>query len=181
MTLCWWCCHPFENEPLHLPYKYDDKRDKFHTMGHFCSWSCMKAFNVDHFPQHKSGLIGINITLMKKKMNDNKIELIKMAPSRYCLKAFGGTLTIEEFRKYDKSIVKTRLGCDKVVFSDTIVEFKENTTQCINTSKFSEKRKLDEINNASHENQPLKLKREKPLKRNKNNLENTLGLFSKKK
>lgn len=169
MTLCWWCCHSFENEPLHLPYKYDDRRDKFYTMGHFCSFSCMKAFNLDNFPQHKSGRIGINITLMIKKCNDNKTQFIKTAPSKYSLKAFGGSLSIEEFRKNDKQI-KTILPCKNVVFTDVVtqVEFPTSTS----TTKENSTKKLNDINNAKQQNQPLKLKREKPLKRNQNNLAN---------
>lgn len=172
MTLCWWCCHSFENEPLHLPYKYDDRRYKFYTMGHFCSFSCMKAFNLDNFPQHKSGIIGINITLMIKKCNDNKTQFIKTAPSKYSLKAFGGSLSIEEFRKNDKQI-KTILPCKNVVFIDVVtehtqVEFPTSTS----TTKENSTKKLNDINNAKQQNQPLKLKREKPLKRNQNNLAN---------
>lgn len=169
MTLCWWCCHSFENEPLHLPYKYDDRRDKFYTMGHFCSFSCMKAFNLDNFPQHKSGIIGTNITLMIKKCNDNKTQFIKTAPSKYSLKAFGGNLSIEEFRKNDKQI-KTILPCKNIVFTDVVTEVEITTST--STTKENLTQKLNDINNAKQQNQPLKLKREKPLKRNQNNLAN---------
>jgi hypothetical protein len=169
MTLCWWCCHSFENESLHLPHKYDDRRDKFHTMGHFCSFSCMKSFNLDNFSQHKAGRIGINITLMIKKCNDNKIQYIKAAPSKYSLKAFGGSLSIEEFRKNDKQI-KTILPCQNTIFIDVVTRVDFPTTT--STTKEDSTKKLNDINNATHQNQPLKLKREKPLKRNQNNLAN---------
>lgn len=169
-SCCWWCCHSIDNEPLHLPYKYDDRRDKFYTMGHFCSWSCMKAFNIDHFPQHKSGIYGINMTLMKKKC-DKKTEPIKLAPSRYLLKTFGGPLTIEEFRDGSTKIIK--YPTDNIIFTNVEIQRidkPEEAEHCV-------KHKLNEIQNAKQQNQPLKLKREKPLKRNKNNLE---SIFSKK-
>ena len=39
---CWWCCHTFEGVPLSMPYKHDERRNKFYTSGNFCSWSCIK-------------------------------------------------------------------------------------------------------------------------------------------
>ena len=42
-------------------------------------------------------------------------------------------------------------------------------------------KKMDEIKSASGKNETLKLKRDKPLKRNQNNLESALGLIIKPK
>ncbi len=38
---CWWCCHEFEGQSLHLPFKWDSLRNRFETMG------CER--NVKHF------------------------------------------------------------------------------------------------------------------------------------
>ena len=40
---CWWCCHPFDNEPLQLPYGYDDRRKKFSTTGNFTDFGDLIA------------------------------------------------------------------------------------------------------------------------------------------
>jgi hypothetical protein len=45
----------------------------------------------------------------------------------------------------------------------------------------SNTKKMDEIKSASGKNETLKLKRDKPLKRNQNNLESALGLIIKPK
>ena len=61
-----------------------------------------------------------------------------------------------------------------------IVEPIEKTVTTPSSSEL--KNKLDSINNSTGHNEPLKLKRNKPLKRDtENNLEKTLGLFTKKK
>ena len=189
MTWCWWCCHTCEEDPLHLPYKYDNKRDKFHTMGIFCSWACMKAFNLDYFPQHKSAVVSSNMLLLKKR-TEGDLSAIKIAPSRFTLKEFGGDLDISEFRKicgYSK-VPRIKLPCDKLVYEEfkkcessytTTVTESESTSETNNN--VSEKEKMNQIINSKSKNQPLRLKREKPLKRNVMNLETTLGLSRVKK
>ena len=42
---CWWCTLEIKGEELHLPYK-QDKCGKIHTMGKFCSWECIKTYNL---------------------------------------------------------------------------------------------------------------------------------------
>ena len=96
--LCWWCCHPWEgNVVLHMPYKLDPKTHTYLTMGQFCSWNCVSAYNKDRHNEHKTSTINSFIGVLHKKMT-GKLKFPKPAPSRYALKAFGGTLTIEEFR-----------------------------------------------------------------------------------
>lgn len=185
MVCCWWCCHECECEPLHLPYKYVDKINKFYTMGYFCSWSCMKSFNLDHFPSHKITVTCQNISLLRKR-TDGKLQFINPAPSRYSLKKFGGELTIEEFRK-NASVSTYNLPSDIIIHK----EISEQKQVLITTnSDIDEKdqsttsgaQKLRSIiNSKGTQNQSLKLKRETPLKREKNNLETTLGLSRKKR
>src|SRR5210317_752596 len=106
MSWCWWCCHPFEGEPLTMPCRYDDRRSKFYTAGNYCSWSCIKSHAIDKYGDVKGGIVCGNIIL---------------------------------------------------IISNT--------------------KKMDEIKNATTNNNALKLKRNKPLKRNHNNLESALGLI----
>jgi hypothetical protein len=95
----------------------------------------------------------------------NQIGSIKPAPYRFSLKEFGGDLTIEEFRKnntVDLEKPKEVNACSAV---NNLIPIISNT------------KKMDEIKNSSSNNNALKLKRTKPLKRSHNNLESALGLI----
>ena len=167
---CWHCCHSFEGQALNLPYKYDQMRDKFSTSGIFCSWGCMKAFNIDKNGVNRGGIIGCNIVIMRKKMF-NIIGPIITAPNRYNLKEFGGTMTIEEFR----SGITKDVGLSATdISTSNKIEIKYTQP---GTAHFE---KMSQITDASNVNEPLRLKRTKPLKRNENNLEKTLGITRKK-
>lgn len=161
---CWWCCHDFDSTPLQMPSKYDDKRNKFHTSGNFCSWSCMKSYAVDRYGINRGGIICGNIVMMRRKMF-NKIGHVKPAPHRFRLKEFGGDLTIEAFRENQTLDVIPPLEIDATPVVDNVIPLVSNT------------KKMDEIKNANTNNNALKLKRNKPLKRNHNNLESALGLI----
>lgn len=160
---CWWCCHTFNSTPLTLPFKYDDRRNKFYTSGHFCSWSCMKSFAIDKYGLTKGGLICGNIVMMRKKMF-NQIGHVKPAPSRFLLEEFGGPLSIEAFRENQTRDVEEpkEIPCEPHI--DNIIPFVSNT------------KRMNEIKNAAVDNNALKLKRTKPLQRSHNNLESALGL-----
>ena len=164
---CWWCCHPFETIPLELPHKYDTHRNKFYTSGTFCSWSCMKSYAIEKHGVTRGSIMCGNIVTMRRKLFD-KIGSIKFAPKRQRLKVFGGDLDIEQFR--ENNITDTE-HIKKIVteeISDRIIPIVSNTNS-----------KMKEIKNASGKNETLRLKREKPLKRDQNNLESVLGLVIK--
>ena len=94
---CWWCCHPFNNEPCYLPTVHDEYRKRFVVVGNFCSWSCVKSYNIDigDMSVNKRNYI---IRYMLSKIGQNT-DNVKPAPPRTMLKQFGGNLSIEEFRK----------------------------------------------------------------------------------
>ncbi len=143
--LCWWCCHDIPGEILHLPYEY--KNDTFKTKGQFCSWECMKAHNLKNEDLRNCDLI----TLYRKKVY-GKIEPLKSAPSRFTLDAFGGTLSIEDFRSGSTT---AWVSLPNEVFTKPVV-----------------------INQTTEGD--LVLRRNKPLKRDKNNIKNALGINLKK-
>jgi hypothetical protein len=109
--LCWWCCHSFDCEPIPCPFNYDESKDIFETRGIFCSWECSGAYSIEN---HKSLLYIYKLMnkLYEKDQKDQKAQkdnrLIEfdlvIAPTRFCLKAFGGFMSIEEFRKNRKDI-----------------------------------------------------------------------------
>jgi len=124
----------------------------------------MKSFAIDKYGITRGGIICGNIIMMRKKMY-NQLGSVKPAPSRYRLKEFGGELTIEQFRENQTVDKTTPKEIDKKPVVDNVIPFVSNT------------KKMDEIKNASSNNSALKLKRNKPLKRDYNNLESALGLI----
>lgn len=169
MSWCWWCCHPFEGQHLEMPYKYDERTRKFHTTGTFCSWSCMKSFAIDKHGCNLGGRICGNILLMRKRMY-GIMGHVKPAPYRYKLKVFGGDLDIEEFRAGADKDMDPPKPVDRDSFEDVSIPIISNNAK-----------KLEEITSSEVQNEPLKLKRAKPLKRTHNNLESALGLVIKPK
>lgn len=161
---CWWCCHPFEGSPLQLPYRHDDRRDLFTTTGNFCSWSCMKSFALDKYGVNRGGIVCGNIVMMRRRMYKQSGH-VKPAPCRFRLNVFGGDMTIEEFRRNQTVDTHEKVDVKSKPYKDNVIPFVSNT------------KKMDEIKNASSNNNALKLKRNKPLKRNHNNLESALGLI----
>tara|TARA_B100001559_G_scaffold226243_1_gene190159 strand:- start:1836 stop:2165 length:330 start_codon:yes stop_codon:yes gene_type:complete len=108
------------------------------------------------------------MVMMRRKLFD-KIGQIKKAPRRQRLIEFGGDMTIEQFREnsnIDKEIPKE---IDTEPVRDIVIPIHDNT------------KKMNDIKIATGKNETLRLKREKPLKRNENNLESVLGLVIKPK
>ena len=171
--LCWWCCHPWDGNELHMPYKIDPKSNDFLTMGQFCSWNCISAYNKNVNNEHKYSLINSLIGSLHKKMT-GKLIFPKPSPSRYCLKSFGGTLTIEEFRNLEGKNLPI------ISFANQVHRITQVTQQPKLTfnepSEGDLKSKLNNINNSKTKTETLKLKRTKPLKREVNNLETMMGL-----
>ena len=172
---CWWCCHPFEGPELHLPYKYDDRLKRFTTMGTFCSWGCMRAYNIDR-ASSRWGEIQQYITLMRRDVY-KKLEPVPTAPKRQCLKVFGGTMTIEEFR-----------GCKDPPFVQMpnqihmtcrvgMAELQDRVQGVV--SHASAESKLKSIQDTTTKPDELKLKRSKPLKRAESALEKSLCITRK--
>ena len=87
-----------------------------------------------------------------------------MCPQSFTLKEFGGDLTIEAFRENLTRDVTEAKPVETTPVINNVIPIISNT------------KKMDEIKNATSSNNSLKLKRNKPLKRNHNNLESALGL-----
>jgi len=150
---CWWCCHPFEGDSLHWPYRF--KSNVFSTTGHFCSWTCMKAYA---FSKGRSDTYEF-ILLMRKRIEGSIGDVIKRAPPKECLITFGGTMTIEEFRTLKKPI--------SVYIPNENFQLQVITTNNQQT-----------VNNNSQGTTDLQLRRLKPLERSKGRLETVLNKCS---
>jgi len=92
---CWWCCHKFDSDPCYLPTITDDITNRFIVIGNFCSWRCVKAYNMS-LPNEITKRLHI-LKKMLKCIGCNSAT-IKEAPPRQTLKMFGGHLSIEDFR-----------------------------------------------------------------------------------
>jgi hypothetical protein len=153
---CWWCCHPFEGTAFHAPYKYDEKRKRFQTTGHFCSWECTKTYILNEGGP-RSGERQMLLSLMRQH-SAGKYMPIKAAPKRTALAVFGGTLTIEEFRSGTSNV-------------QVFMPYETHMMPTIVTSNAVPARKPGDENSCD-----LVLKRPKPLARAKSTLETSLGI-----
>jgi hypothetical protein len=124
----------------------------------------MKSFALDKYGVNRGGIVCGNIVMMRRRMYKQSGH-VKPAPCRFRLNVFGGDMTIEEFRRNQTVDTHEKLDVKSKPYKDNVIPFVSNT------------KKMDEIKNASSNNNALKLKRNKPLKRNHNNLESALGLI----
>ncbi|MDB4588368.1 hypothetical protein N9095_00150 [bacterium] len=125
----------------------------------------MKAYNLE---RTNNGKTTMNIMIMRKKLY-NSFGPIKIAPCRFQLNVFGGPLTIEEFRAGQTVDEGEQKPIREEPYKSMVIK--------INNESFD---KMAQITNSTGANEPLKLKRTKPLKRDVNNLEMTLGITRKK-
>lgn len=118
-ALCWYCCHTFENVPAYYPIKFDTHTNVFYFTGNFCSWNCVKAYSFrmnDH--RRPSGASYVSLlsfvtvhrpTYCSHKETDKHpytcpctslFRGVRMPLAKERLVAFGGDVTIDEYRKH---------------------------------------------------------------------------------
>jgi hypothetical protein len=174
---CWWCCHPYETPEIHLPYDYDPMTKRFKTMGAFCSWACVKAYNLDRGGP-KLGEYQQYATLMRRHMYGKVIPL-KAAPKRQALKVFGGTLTIDEFRS--SCVDPPNIQMPFEIYFLTKPPTAHEIVQTGGTTLKRPAVQMKTIEDSTASNDQLKLKRSKPLARENSSLEKALGIQRVKK
>lgn len=167
---CFWCFHNFDNIPCALPIKINN--NIFYVFGNFCSKECASAYNFDsndteNVIWERYSLLNYLYSIIN---NDNDLK-IKLAPPRLALTAFGGYLSINEFRE-SFDLNKNY----KVIFPPMIpiIPSIEENNKDILKKKGSfyvpiDKERIKQVNN------DLRLKRKKPIT-NKNTLENCMRL-----
>ena len=120
--LCWWCCSAFTNVPAYLPVKVNidvvKGEGEFVFTGNFCSWNCVKRYAV-HLEDHKKhpkgcyyiGLLAYLTVCKTLPCEDDtlhelglcecvdKYKGVSLPMGKEVLTSFGGTLTIEEYRR----------------------------------------------------------------------------------
>lgn len=173
---CWYCCHPFQTQPLPMPIKYDDRRQIFHVMGTFCSWACIKAYNLQSASYMKS-VNANNITLFHRKCT-GKLRGIRSAPPRQALAVFGGTMSIEEFRAASELPVEYCVLPPKMIVHNHAIQetYDAHAAPRKRPSQGDDLATVVNFKDVSTKNETLRLKRPKPLQSNRNLLERTMGI-----
>tara|TARA_B100001996_G_C18630953_1_gene581743 strand:+ start:628 stop:1110 length:483 start_codon:yes stop_codon:yes gene_type:complete len=150
MYLCFHCCQQIE-KMLHLPINFDKESQVYEVFGNFCSIECMKSYNAHSNHSNKN----IRFSLITQ-MYDLYTKNINIAPPKESLSYFGGSMSIEEFRK--KCGKKSNICLPPFKKNEILVETNDN----INNFSW--------IQNSSIKSEDEENK--KMLKRNKTNLNN---------
>lgn len=176
--LCWWCCHSWEGEVFHLPFKIDVKTKMKKTMGQFCSWNCMVAHVNNKYNDHKIGFFK-SLIASSHKEHTGKLKIPPPAPDKFCLKSFGGTMDIDDFRSTHGNNMPIISLPNQIQMVQNVIQV--NKLSYSDPSEQQKESKMTSINNTNVKTETLKLKRTKPLKREANNLETMMGLTRTKK
>lgn len=159
MTLhCYHCCHSIDTNDLGLPVSFVN--GTFNTVGHFCSWECMKAYVVYSRDDTKFNKFSL-ITMMRQHMN--LFTPVKEAPPREMLDIFGGNMSIDEFRNQNESYVYLPLPMIRL---NPLIE-KNTNISCV----------TQEDANKVYETSVSELKLQRKKKSPVNVLEKSMGLI----
>jgi hypothetical protein len=166
-TKCWWCKHNFCTPNLSLPEQYFD--NIFYCIGNFCSWECIKAYNIDTNDNciwKRESLINLMYYLTYGNFNE-----IRSAPSWLTLEDFGGNLSISLFRRNFKTINNDYLVLHPPLISRQL-QIEESYKKVQNNNIVVNKLDKFLFDNPT----PLILKRNKPIETTQINLEKSMGL-----
>jgi hypothetical protein len=120
-TLCWHCCHAFDAEPVPFPYKWDERRNVFTVCGAFCSFACVCGYNRDRGRLHNGKNCGMQIFQLYKQVTGMQ-KPPPCAPPRNLLQAFGGHMTIDEFRAISETVRYVELPSNCTVHKSVYLE-----------------------------------------------------------
>jgi hypothetical protein len=170
---CWHCCHPFEGLGIPLPMAYDDKRKTWKTKGTFCSFACIKAYNCEN--SNHNGVRSMLLTLFKKRITGKLTSTIP-APPRCCLRVFGGTMTIEEFRaKSADGFLISELP-PKMIPLETIIHERKVEAKKVAARPGPNLQTEIDLTTTTQKNETLRLKRPRPMPSSSDVLARTMGL-----
>jgi hypothetical protein len=141
-SCCYWCCHSIEQTLYGMPVNYDSINDTYLMYGSFCSLQCANAYNFSiNCGSDKVWEINSWIQMLGKRYG--YINYIRPSPSKYLLKMFGGSLSIDEFRKCHDNNEKTYiLNIPPMISLNTNMEIL-NTSYLTKITDIKEKSKID--------------------------------------
>jgi len=168
---CWWCCHPFNWSPSSLPCKYEN--GTFHVKGVFCSPECAAAYNFDNNENEEIWERYSLLNFLYKTIYNEKNLEIKLAAPRQCLKIFGGSLSIKDFRMYNSNYEKHF----QIVMPPMVSIIPQQEFSFLDKGYSSTKKKFIQIDKNKIDNlSNLRLKRSTPFIESKNTLEKCMNL-----
>jgi hypothetical protein len=170
-TKCWWCRNSFDSPSVQLPEEYFN--ETFYCMGHFCSYNCVKSYNLDlndSFTSKRESLINLLYFLTYSEYKN-----INPAPNWMTLTEYGGSLSIEQFR--ENSIINTK---EYLVLHPPLISRQMQIEESYKINKLKEV-PIDKVNKIYSEiESEYSLKRSKPINSSHLNLESTMGLVKRK-
>jgi hypothetical protein len=148
---CWYCCHTFDATPVGIPAILTNY--VFRCYGNFCSYNCAKRYlcplkddeddmasmqsSNDLFKGDDQGeKLQLLELLYHLETGADMDEPIKTAPRRLILKMFGGTKTIEEFRRSFKTNTTYH------TFKMPLASMAYHMEECVDTKATDVRRKL---------------------------------------
>ena len=168
---CFWCAHPFTTIPCTLPHRKIN--DVYHVFGNFCSPECAASYNFNNYDDRSIEKYSLLNSLYRKIYN-NKEYIVELAPPQMSLRIFGGTLTIEQFRSYNKNNNKILMINIPPLVS--IIPEIEETNSEINVNNKNNSYIPIDSDRIKNYNEKLKLQRNKPISDKKNTLETCMNL-----
>lgn len=172
-TACFWCCHTFSWKACLIPTHYDVYTNQYNAEGHFCSPECALAwvYSDNSITDSQRWLRHSLIQSMYHEMY-SKSDL-KAAPDKRVLRIFGGTLSIEQYRRYTKEG-----GAQLQIATPPIRLYMPsiNTQASTRDIKSYVTLSSETVTKAS---QQLRLKRSKPIHSNTQTLDKCMGFNTK--
>lgn len=165
-TACLWCCHEFETVPWGIPHKYED--NKFHLFGVFCSPNCCASYIFENNQNNDTKWEQFSLLNFLYYKIYGDFKKITFAPSKLCLKKFGGCLDINEYRAKFTTTNEFILKFPPCISIIPIIE--EVNKNEIQIGDKQQKFIPIDKNRIKKANMEYKLKRSKPI----NNIRNTL-------
>jgi hypothetical protein len=153
---CWWDKMPFTTPAIEMPESYYN--GIFSCTGKFCSWECMMAYNIDINDENISKRTSLIYYMYK--LTYNKDLIIKPAPYWKILDVFGGPISIENYREN---------------LTTNMVDYNYIKPPIISRISYVEKIPIKK-NQEIIKTDEVVLKRSKPLKTTKYNLEEIMGI-----
>jgi hypothetical protein len=171
-TRCWWCRNQFMGPALQLPEDYYN--ETFFCIGHFCSFNCMKSYNLDG--NDSQTFKRESLIHLLYYMTFSEYKEITPAPHWITLEEYGGTLSIDKFR--ENSIITSK---EYVVLHPPLISRQMQIEESYKMNKLKEV-PIDKVNKLYSEiDSEYTIKRSKPVQTNQLNLETTMGLIKTKK
>jgi hypothetical protein len=104
--------------------KLSKEHEHYESDGYFCSTNCALAYAIDNKLNPLYSKSEMLIHRIHQELTDNKTSLVE-APSWRLLKEYGGTKTIEEFRKNFQRVSYENKGIQRLAFRPIAFVFEE--------------------------------------------------------